>query len=153
MRQSWGQALAVFGQIIQKYLVFELFVLLDYFTRKMFHKPGLSKISNFLWSTLSLEHIVSLWGEGWRTAVPGSRMFLSLFFFSPGRVHPSCSFIIQTLQLLPGQTHKHLSVLSLLCLSLYVYLGKCFGYFKVRLMRFIFTEQYRRAPLPILTFT
>lgn len=66
---------------MQKCLAFELFVLLDYFTRQRFHKPGLSKISNVLWSILSLEHIVSP-QEGQKTAVPVSVMFLSLLFFS-----------------------------------------------------------------------
>lgn len=43
---------------------FELFVLLDYFTRQMCHKPSLGKFSDFLWSTLPLEHNVCLHGIG-----------------------------------------------------------------------------------------
>lgn len=130
-----------------------LFTLLDYFIRQMFHKPDLNKISNFLWSTFSVEQIVFSQRKGHRTAVPFSVIFLALFFFllqadltplffSPHLLSPSA---LQS-------RHKHLSALSLRCLSLYVYSGKCLGYFKVRLTRIIFTEQCRRALLHVITF-
>lgn len=50
----------------------ELFALLGYFTRQMFHKPGLSKIKSFLWSILSLEHVIPQREKG--SVVPGPVM-------------------------------------------------------------------------------
>lgn len=62
----------------QKCPDFELFVLLDYFTGQMFHKPGLGKFSDFLW------HNVCPRGKGLRTPVNLSvppPPFFPLFFF------------------------------------------------------------------------
>lgn len=70
-----------------------LFTLLDYFIRQMFHKPDLSKISNFLWSTFSVEQIVFSQRKGHRTAVPFSVIFLAFFFFfTSSRPYPPLFF-------------------------------------------------------------
>lgn len=77
----------------------ELFALLGYFTRQMFHKPGLSKIK------FSLEYIVF-----------GARY--------PPEGEGECS---------PWPCDVTMT-----------------AHFKVMLMKFTFSEQYRRALLPIV---